>query len=138
MKRKYGRWGPKRNISRDFLRGQVGERAFQASCGFDLHVHLDAGCRTVKVQNERNGNLKKVLRMRQKAEKMSDSGAKGRSTADEDEFSEITKSVKRVDCLMAHGARSEKSATRGGKDRSRAGNCKISKSIKSEKGVVRL
>ena len=66
---------------------------------------------------------------------MSDTGAKGRSTTDEDEFSEITKTVKRDDCLWAHGARSEKSATRGGKDRSRAGNCKISKSSKSEKGV---
>ena len=39
---------------------------------------------------------------------MSDTGAKGRSTTDEDEFSEITKTVKRVDCLWAHGARSEK------------------------------
>ena len=35
----------------------------------------------------------------------------------------------------AHGSRSEKSATRGAKDRSRAGNCKISKSSKSEKCV---
>ena len=64
---------------------------------------------------------------------MSDTGAKGRSTTDEDEFSEITQTVKRVDCLWAHGARSEKSAIRGGKDRSRAGNCNISKKLKSEK-----
>ena len=60
---------------------------------------------------------------------MSDTGAKGRSTADEDEFSEITKTAKRVDFLWAHGARSEKSATLGAKDTSRAGNCKISKSF---------
>ena len=39
---------------------------------------------------------------------MSDTGAKGRSTANEDEFSEITKTAKRVDCLLAHGSRSEK------------------------------
>ena len=66
---------------------------------------------------------------------MSDTGAKGRSTADEDEYSESTKTAKRVDCLWAHGARSEKSATRGAKDRSTAGNCKILKSLKSEKCV---
>ena len=46
---------------------------------------------------------------------MSDTGAKGRSTTDEDEFSEITKTARRVDCLWAHGARSEKSATREAK-----------------------
>ena len=39
---------------------------------------------------------------------MSDTGAKGRSTADEDEYSESTKTAKRVDCLWAHGSRSEK------------------------------
>ena len=44
---------------------------------------------------------------------MSDTGAKGRSTTDEDEFSEITKTVKRVDCLWAHGARSGKKCDTG-------------------------
>ena len=44
---------------------------------------------------------------------MSDTGAKGKSTTDEDEFSEITKTVKRDDCLWAHGARSEKKVRHG-------------------------
>ena len=39
---------------------------------------------------------------------MSDTRAKGKSTTDEDEFSEIQKTVKRDDCFWAHGARSEK------------------------------
>ena len=68
---------------------------------------------------------------------MSDTGAKGRSTTDEDEFSEITKTVKRDDCLWAHGARSEKSATRGGKDRSRVGNCKTVQKVKNVSIVCR-
>ena len=38
---------------------------------------------------------------------MSDTGAKDKSTTDKYEFSEITKTVKRVVCLWAHGARSE-------------------------------
>ena len=44
---------------------------------------------------------------------MSDTGAKGRSTTDEDEFSEITKTVKRDDCLWAHGSRFGKKCDTG-------------------------
>ena len=54
---------------------------------------------------------------------MSDTGAKGRSTADEDEYSESTKTVKRDDCLWAHGSRFGKKCDTWAKDRSRAGSC---------------
>ena len=45
--------------------------------------------------------------------KKCDTGAKGRSTTDEDEFSEIAKTEQRVDCLWAHGSRSGKKCDPG-------------------------
>ena len=66
---------------------------------------------------------------------MSDTGAKGRSTANEDEFQKLQKLQNASIACGPTALVLKKSATRGGKDRSRADNCKISKSSKSEKGV---
>ena len=71
--------------------------------GFDLLWLQSRSERTIGT----NRTVKKVHRMGRKAEKR-DAGAKGRCTADEDEFSEMTKTAKRVDCFSAHGSRSEK------------------------------
>ena len=67
---------------------------------------------------------------------MSDTGAKGRSTADEDEFSEITKTAKRVDCLWVHGSRSEKSATREAKTKAELATVKFRKVQKVKKASI--
>ena len=91
---KYGRGGPKRYISRDLKSAEVAERAFQASCGFDLHVHVHAGRRTLlNVHKERIATSWQNNESTQNASKSgtkTDTGAEGRSTADEYEFSEIS------------------------------------------------
>ena len=67
---------------------------------------------------------------------MSDTGAKGRSTTDEDEFSEITKAVKRDDCLWAHGARSEKMRHGEAKTRAELATVKFQKVQKVKKASI--
>ena len=67
---------------------------------------------------------------------MSDTGAEGRNTSDEDEFLEITKFVKRDDCLWDHGARSEKSATREAKTQAELATVKFQKVQKVKKASI--
>ena len=68
---------------------------------------------------------------------MSDTGAKGRSTTDEDEFSEIIKkTVKRDDCLWAHGARSEKMRPGEAKTEAELATVKFQKVQKVKKASI--
>ena len=64
-----------------------------------------------------------------------DSVAKDRSGAGDNECAEMSRTVKCVDCLWAHGRQSGKTCDTWAKDTSRAGSCNHFKISKTEKCV---